>query len=130
MSDPNGRWLPIVALAEVPERGLAFSFPSAGGTESGILVRVGTGLRAWLNRCRHLAVALDREAPGDFLTRDRGHLVCGAHGALYRPGDGVCVAGPCRGAALRALTIAVRDGIVCLNIETVPAPFAKPPARP
>jgi len=120
----GGRWLPLVAVAEVPESGLAFTFPSGPFTEGGILIRTGTGVRAWLNRCRHLSVPLDHDAPGEFLTGDRRHLVCGKHGALYRPEDGLCVAGPCRGASLRPLRVAVWQGKVCLDITSLPDPLA------
>ena len=120
----EARWLPLAAVADVPESGLAFTFPSGPFTEGGILIRTGTGVRAWLNRCRHLSVPLDHDAPGEFLTGDRRHLVCGKHGALYRPEDGLCVAGPCRGASLRPLRVAVRQGKVCLDTTSVPDPLA------
>ena len=34
------------------------------------------------------------------MTDDRRHLLCHAHGAIYRPSDGLCVSGPCVGASL------------------------------
>ncbi len=120
----EARWLPLVAVADVPESGLAFTFPSGPFTEGGILIRTGTGVRAWLNRCRHLSVPLDHDAPGEFLTGDRRHLVCGKHGVLYRSEDGLCVAGPCRVASLRPLRVAVRQGKVCLDTTSLPDPLA------
>jgi len=84
----EARWLPLVAVADVPESGLAFTFPSGPFTEGGILIRTGTGVRAWLNRCRHLSVPLDHDAPGEFLTGDRRHLVCGKHGRSTTPRTG------------------------------------------
>jgi nitrite reductase/ring-hydroxylating ferredoxin subunit len=40
--------------------------------------------------------------------------VCAAHGASFELAQGECVAGPCRGEALRAVTVEVRDGQVWL----------------
>ena len=39
---------------------------------------------------------------------------CRNHGALFEPRTGLCVAGPCRGDALRAVQVQVRDGEVWL----------------
>jgi len=60
-----------------------------------------------------LAVPLDGTDLGRFATPDGRHRVCGEHGALYRPDDGLCVAGPCLGARLRALPVVVprRQGV-------------------
>jgi len=41
-------------------------------------------------------------------------LVCSTHGALFEPGTGYCVAGPCRGASLERLDVRERDGRVVL----------------
>ncbi|MCM2355602.1 MAG: Rieske (2Fe-2S) protein, partial [Arenimonas sp.] len=67
--------------------------------------RAGDSLRAWLNICPHAGRRLDW-APGKFLV-DQGRLVCAAHGASFELGAGVCVAGPCRGASLTAVAVAV-----------------------
>jgi len=60
--------------------------------------------RAYLNRCRHLPIPIDAGSR-QYLTQDRQHLLCGTHGALFRPDDGMCVAGPCLNLALEALPI-------------------------
>ena len=55
-------------------------------------------LFGYIDRCPHngtpLAVFPDR-----YLTRERDLLLCGTHGALFRIGDGRCIAGPCEGRA-------------------------------
>ena len=63
--------------------------------------------RAYLNLCRHLPVPLDA-ASRDFLCD--GQLQCATHGARYRIEDGSCVAGPCQGSALHALSLFVENG--------------------
>jgi nitrite reductase/ring-hydroxylating ferredoxin subunit len=67
--------------------------------------------RAWLNVCPHAGRALNW-APDRFLTDNHGRLVCAAHGAVFEPAGGVCVAGPCLGAALKAVDVAEHDGEV------------------
>jgi nitrite reductase/ring-hydroxylating ferredoxin subunit len=61
---------------------------------------------AYRNECPHTGGELDW-IEGDFLDADGRLIVCATHGALFEPATGRCVAGPCRGAALRA--VAVRD---------------------
>ena len=70
-----------------------------------MLFRKGSQVRAWLNVCPHAGRRLDY-LPGKFLM-DKDLLVCAAHGATFRTDDGECVAGPCRGAHLRAVAIEV-----------------------
>lgn len=84
-----------------------------GDAESLILYRLGEEVRAWLNVCPHAGRRLDW-APGQFLKSKDGHLVCAAHGASFELDRGDCVAGPCRGDALRAVQVQVRDGEVWL----------------
>ena len=115
----------LATVAEIPEGGVAFAYRCGPFTESGLLVRTECGIRAWRNMCRHLAVPLDRTDPGRFATPDGRHLVCGEHGALYRPDDGLCVAGPCRGARLRPLAIVVHGGKAYLDIAALPDPLAE-----
>jgi nitrite reductase/ring-hydroxylating ferredoxin subunit len=84
-----------------------------GGLESLILVRDGAQVDAFLNVCPHAGRRLDW-APGKFLLSRDGHLVCAAHGASFELPSGTCVAGPCRGDALRRVAVRVDDGDVRL----------------
>ena len=84
-----------------------------GDAESLVLYRLGDEVRAWLNVCPHAGRRLDW-APGQFLKSKDGHLVCAAHGASFELDRGDCIAGPCRGDALRAVQVQVRDGEVWL----------------
>ena len=124
MTDQRTRLQFIVAVADIPAGGLGFTYTSGPFTEGGILVLANTGVRGWRNRCSHLAVPLDHDDPGRFTTSDHRHLVCGKHGALYRPEDGECVAGPCPGARLRPLPIVVKGGNAYLDVESLPDPLA------
>ena len=84
-----------------------------GDAESLLLLRDDDGVRAWLNVCPHAGRRLDW-SPGRFLRSKDGGLVCAVHGATFELGAGECVAGPCRGAFLRAVPVEVRDGAVWL----------------
>lgn len=105
---------PLVSLEAIPDGGLvAVDAVLDGETESLVVHRAGAAVRAWLNVCPHAGRRLDW-APGKFLLSREGQLVCAAHGASFELEGGQCVAGPCRGDALRAVPVAVRDGQVWL----------------
>jgi nitrite reductase/ring-hydroxylating ferredoxin subunit len=96
------------ADAVAPGGALAFSLEG----RACMLVRAPGGeLRAYLNVCAHHARPLDA-ATGGFWAEDAAVLECGEHGARYDPLSGVCVAGPCEGAALDPVRIEVRAGEV------------------
>ena len=81
-----------------------------GDAESLIVHRDAAGaIRAWLNVCPHAARRLDW-APGQFLRSKDGLLVCAVHGASFELQRGECVAGPCRGEALREVAVHCVDG--------------------
>ncbi|WP_133477316.1 Rieske (2Fe-2S) protein [Cognatilysobacter segetis] len=84
-----------------------------GEPESLILVRAGERVDAFLNVCPHAGRRLDW-APGKFLLSRDGLLVCAAHGASFELPSGTCVAGPCRGDALRRVAVEVAEGGVRL----------------
>ena len=110
----DGAQAALVALDQIQEDGLLEIEARLGeDAESLILHRRGDTVRAWLNVCPHAGRRLDW-APGRFLRDKTGQLVCAVHGATFELADGVCVAGPCRGAALRAVPVEVRDAAVWL----------------
>ena len=74
-----------------------------------IVVGTAEGLRVYWNVCRHLPIPLDA---GIGKLSGGEHLVCLTHGARYRPIDGHCVAGPCKGEILEAVEFEVVDGEV------------------
>jgi len=113
----------IAAVADVPTSGLGFRYTSGPFTEGGILVLTEAGIRAGATMQTPRG-PLDHDDPGRFVTSDRRHLVCGKHGALYRPEDGTCVVGPCLGARLRALPIVFDGESAYLDLESLPDPLA------
>lgn len=96
----------LIELADWPPEGLSETQVMLDGEpQSLVLLRQGSGLKAWLNICPHAGRRLDW-APGKFLV-DKGRLVCAAHGASFELERGECVAGPCRGASLTPVRVAV-----------------------
>ncbi len=77
-----------------------------------VLLRSGDQVHAYLNVCPHAGRPLNW-APGRFLYA-HGQLVCAAHGAAFRPEDGYCIGGPCRGESLRRVAIAIEGDAVHL----------------
>lgn len=107
---PDTAAKPLATLDDLPDGGLLeVEAEVDGSAESLILHRDGDRVRAWLNICPHAGRRLDW-APGKFLQSKDGLLVCAAHGASFELREGACVAGPCRGDALRAVTLDVVEG--------------------
>jgi nitrite reductase/ring-hydroxylating ferredoxin subunit len=103
---------PIARLDQIEDGGFfETEAPLDGDAESLILHRDGDTVRAWLNVCPHAGRRLDW-APGKFLRDKQGHLICAVHGATFELVEGDCVAGPCKGAALKAIAVEIRDGAV------------------
>ncbi len=110
----------ISKLNEIPQRGVIFRYKDGPFEEEGILLRLrDVGVRAYKNECRHLAMRLDDREPRDLWDSSGELLSCNSHGARYRPSDGLCVAGPCRGSHLKSLPIVVRDGTVWLETSKI-----------
>jgi nitrite reductase/ring-hydroxylating ferredoxin subunit len=107
----------LCALAELPNPGSkGFRFRHDRYMFAGFVVRQGQEVRGWVDSCPHngwpLSALDDR-----YLTREGDRIICAAHGAVFRPADGLCVAGPCADDHLTAWPVAVVGG------EVVTGPF-------
>ena len=72
-----------------------------------------TGIACWLNYCQHFThIKLDK---GSGAAMRNGELVCENHGAYFEADSGYCTYGPCEGATLTELEVAVADGDVYLT---------------
>lgn len=80
------------------------------------VVRKGGEAYGYVNCCPHLGPTLDWK-PDTFLTRDKGHIQCTMHGALFRLDDGMCVYGPCAGRGLGPVAVRVEGGMVVLAAD-------------
>jgi nitrite reductase/ring-hydroxylating ferredoxin subunit len=90
-----------------------FSLGGGDWPVRGFIVRAGTDVHAYLNRCAHMALPLNM-LPDRFLTHDGSLLLCTAHGALFEKSTGLCVAGPCPGQSLVRVAVEVAAGCVML----------------
>ncbi len=107
----------VCAFAELPDPGArGFSPPGARFSDEYFLVRHGDAVHAYRNVCPHAGNFLNWRADA-FLTRDKSLIMCSAHGALFDPASGSCVAGPCMGRALDAVPVEVQDGMVVVNFQ-------------
>ncbi|MDB4998771.1 MAG: Rieske [2Fe-2S] domain protein [Myxococcaceae bacterium] len=121
----DGTQRALVARGDFVRADLGERVRLADGTAmTSVLVgRVAGRLVGWVNVCRHEAIALDARAPDEdagVMTDDRRHLLCHAHGAIYRPADGYCVSGPCSGTSLLPVAVAdaaEADGAVRVTFE-------------
>ena len=102
----------LCASSDLLEGGKAVSFDlvHAGQTCRAFVVRHQGQVRAYLNRCTHVAMEMDVQ-PDRFFDDSGQWLICATHGAHYAPDTGACAGGPCRG-GLVGLTVHERDGTV------------------
>ena len=68
------------------------------------------------NRCPHLGIELNWQED-QFLDVEETLIQCATHGALFKPGTGECIAGPCQGDALTELEVRERDGVIEVGLH-------------
>jgi nitrite reductase/ring-hydroxylating ferredoxin subunit len=96
--------------------GARFELPRGGPPVAAFAVRYRGRVRAYLNECPHARTQLDW-VPGRFFDHSKLYLICATHGAQFRPEDGVCVAGPCKGSRLVAVAVREEAGAVLADGE-------------
>lgn len=129
-ASPAGPPLRLCPSAALVERGRAHGFDvlHRGQPVRAFALRFDGVVRAYLNRCVHVAAELDWIS-GEFFDRERRHLICAVHGALYAPADGRCVAGPGCGGRLTPLAVAESGGWVHWYPSADICPAAAPGPR-
>lgn len=95
-------------------RGIRFQVRRGQGSFPAFIVRYEGKAHAYLNRCAHRSLELDWNE-GDFFDVSGRYLVCATHGAFYGPASGICLGGPCNGAALEKLPISEENGDIVLE---------------
>ncbi len=114
-------WRIVCDSTDLVERGEGLRFDWEGGRDGGrplpaFLLRHAGRVVAYVNQCAHVPVELDW-LPGRFLDDTGDYLICATHGAMYRPADGHCVSGPCRGRRLQPIECDEVDGKVWVNLK-------------
>ena len=114
----------ICALHELDDPGArGFAVGRGDWPLRGFVVRRGAELRAYVNHCPHAGHQLNLQ-PYAFLAPGRPLIMCSSHGALFEMESGLCVAGPCPGARLRAIALRIAQGYVLLADDVE---LAEPP---
>ncbi|NIE65402.1 Rieske (2Fe-2S) protein [Burkholderia sp. Ax-1719] len=103
----------LCRLADVPDGGARVIDEQCVGRPV-VVVRRGDQVWAYVNRCPHFSVPLDFE-PGNVSCYRSQVLMCAHHSALFRFDDGMCIDGPCAGAALEAVPVKIDSNawVVC-----------------
>jgi len=102
----------LCALAEIAEPGAkGFRFRDGDRMFAGFVIRNAGRVIGYVDSCPHAGWTLSM-LDDRYFTRDGRHLLCSGHAALFRPEDGVCVAGPCAGDRLTPWPVAVLGGEV------------------
>ena len=81
-----------------------------GQTCRGFAIRFEGQAQAYLNRCAHIPMEMDYQ-PNRFFDSSGQWLICATHGAMYHPGTGECVGGPCNGGLVK-LGVDEHQGVV------------------
>jgi nitrite reductase/ring-hydroxylating ferredoxin subunit len=106
------------ADALMPGESLKFSMPIRGADEECFLINFGGEFHAYVNRCRHVPMAMDW-VDNQFFAEDGRYLMCQTHNAYYEPASGECIAGPptACGKYLYRVVTEIDDGVI----------YARPP---
>lgn len=97
--------------------GVRFPLPALGQFATGFVVRFQGKPYAYVNQCAHVSVELDWNE-GEFFTPQRDFLICATHGAHYRPDNGFCVMGPCKGKSLKPIKVIEQNHKIIINITS------------
>ncbi|WP_091777487.1 Rieske (2Fe-2S) protein [Paraburkholderia steynii] len=106
----------LCPLDDIPDGGGRQVASAEGGEAAIVVLRRGDRAWAYRNVCPHFSIPLNYE-PDTFWTYDSEHLMCAHHSAMFRFEDGVCVDGPCLGAALTRVHVRVEARMVIESQE-------------
>jgi|ERR1700677_4754760 nitrite reductase/ring-hydroxylating ferredoxin subunit len=72
---------------------MKFMLPVRGADEECFVVNFHGQYHAYVNRCRHVPMAMDW-IDNQFFAEQGRYLMCQTHNAYFEPGTGECIAGP------------------------------------
>ncbi len=117
----NNHWQTVCSHSElIPGKFIEFQIEqvtTASGNMplTGFLFADGHQPKAYINKCPHMGIELNW-MPGRFMDTDKLFIQCSSHGALFKPGTGECIAGPCQGDALSTLDVRVEGDTVQIRL--------------
>jgi len=119
---PRGRLRYLVRGAGDLEPGesMKFMLPIRGTDEECFVINFGGAFHAYVNRCRHVPMAMDW-VENQFFAEEGRYLMCQTHNAYYDPASGECVTGPptACGKFLYRVPLEVEAGVI----------YARPPEQ-
>ena len=103
-----------------PGQSMKFLLPIRGADEECFMINFQGAFHAYVNRCRHIPMAMDW-VDNHFFAEEGRYLMCQTHNAYYEPASGECIAGPgsACGKLLYRVPLEIKDGVV----------FARPPEQ-
>ncbi|HYB89827.1 MAG TPA: Rieske (2Fe-2S) protein [Candidatus Binataceae bacterium] len=103
-----------------PGESMKFMLPIRGTGEECFVINFGGEFHAYVNRCRHVPMAMDW-IENQFFTEDGRYLRCQTHDAHYDPATGECIAGPWAacGKSLYRVPLKIERGVI----------YARPPEQ-
>ena len=104
----------LCALKEIAEGGKEVVFGRGHDAFRVLLLRTGAGVVAYHNCCPHFSLPLNYE-PDMFHIFDGEDLMCAHHTAMFKIATGECFDGPCAGAKLTAVPVAVEGSTVVVR---------------
>jgi nitrite reductase/ring-hydroxylating ferredoxin subunit len=96
-----------------PGESLKFMLPIRGADEECFVINFLSEFHAYVNRCRHVPMAMDW-VDNQFFAEEGRYLLCQTHNAYYEPGSGECIAGPesACGKLLYRVPLEIEDGTI------------------
>lgn len=90
-----------------------FILPIGGAEEECFAINYRGRFHAYVNRCRHVPIAMDW-VDNQFFAEHGRYLMCQTHNAYYEPDTGECIAGPqsACGKFLLRVPLEIRDGAI------------------
>jgi len=103
-----------------PGESMKFLLPVRGADEECFLINFCGDFHAYVNRCRHVPMAMDW-IDNQFFAEHGRYLMCQTHNAYFEPTSGECIAGPpsACGKFLYRVPLEIDGGLI----------YARPPAQ-
>jgi nitrite reductase/ring-hydroxylating ferredoxin subunit len=107
----------VCDLEEVPD-GSAREFHFGEGRDVFRLLVLRSGGKVWgyVNVCPHFSTPLNTES-NKFILFEHSRIYCATHCAVFRFEDGYCEDGPCAGASLERVPLALEASVVSIGID-------------
>jgi len=94
-------------IDDIPDGGARGFDPGGTGRDTLFVVRRGTALHGWQDRCPHEGATPLPYRRHAYLNANGTRIVCFAHGAQFDIASGECLIGPCKGDALTKVPLTV-----------------------